>query len=147
MWNSSNTRNVNAVLGFWKVAGKRPAAINCMSRLGALGQQHHLTPIPWTPDLSMIVITGFPCLSFFPSFELPKPSSNASWSTAAGYSPSGKSSLLPSCSSSSSKPACNYVSKWQIGHKKLHCAHFDLGMDPQRAQIASTPQLPATMMA
>src|SRR5260370_4289378 len=72
--NSSSTQNVNAVLGFQKVAGKSPATINCMSCLGALGQQHHLMPISWTLDLSIIMITWLPYLSVFPALELPKPS-------------------------------------------------------------------------
>jgi len=97
-WNSSSTRNVNAVLGFRKVAGKSPAAISCISRLGVLGQQHHLAPISWTPDLSMIVINGLLSLSFWPGFELPKPNWNF-WS-AARFS-SARISLLLSLHSSS----------------------------------------------
>jgi hypothetical protein len=62
-WKSSSTRKVNAVLGLRNVAGKSPAIINCMSCSGASEQRHQLTPISWTPDLSTIVIIGFPSLS------------------------------------------------------------------------------------
>jgi len=34
-----------------------------------------------------------------------------------------------------------------LGHRKPHGIQFDLGMVPQNAQAASTPQHPATMMA
>src|SRR5882757_2691802 len=76
-WKSSSTWKVNAVFGLRNVAGKSPAIINCISRSGASGQQHQLTPISWIPDLSTTVMIGLSSLSRWPGFELPKPRSAA----------------------------------------------------------------------
>ena len=108
-----------------------------MSRSGALRQQHHLTPISWTPDLSIIVIIGSPFLSFSPGFELPKPSWNAPWSTTAGHSSARMSSLLPSDSSPLPKSICNcFLNKiWGIKNFMSH--------NLIRAWISRVPKLQA----